>query len=217
MTTTQPRTRDTDPGAVEGRLRLLDAAERLFDEQGLDGPSARRIAAAAGHRNTAAVWYHFGDRGGLVEAMAQRWSLALEERRNALIDKLEADPSVTPADYVRAAVRPWVETLETAEGRRRVRLLAQMAHHPVYSKYGHLGFAPSTGRGVALAMALGLSAHLTPERLAHRAPLVISTVTSMLAAQATLIDEDPPRRPPQPTEELLDDMVNIVLAVASAP
>lgn len=215
MTTTQPRARDTDPGAVEGRLRLLDAAERLFDQQGVDAPSARGIAAAAGHRNTAAVWYHFGDRAGLVTAMAERWASLLEERRNQLLDALDADPAAAPRDYVRASLQPWVETLASAEGRRRVRLMAQITHHPVYSRLNRLGFAPSTARGVAKAMSL--AAHLSDERRLQRAQTVILTITSSLSMQAVLLDEDPPRRPPLPADAYLEDITDVVIAIVSAP
>jgi AcrR family transcriptional regulator len=116
----QPRTRDTDPGAVEGRARLLDAAERLFDAEGLDKPSARGIALEAGHRNTAAVWYHFGDRFGLIRALADRWASALEDRRQQLLDEVDAMAAPTARDYVAAMIRPWVETLDSFEWRRRV-------------------------------------------------------------------------------------------------
>lgn len=211
----RPQTRDTDPGAVEGRLRLLEAAERLFDDKGLDAPSARAIAVAAGHRNTAAVWYHFGDRAGLVKTLADRWAGMLEDRRNALLDAVDADPDATERDYVRAILQPWVEVLETPDGRRRVRLMAQMTHHPVYSTFNVLGFAPSTARGVVRT--LPLAAHLTDERRLQRAQSLVLVATSLLSMQATLLDEDPPRRPPLPPDEFLEEITNIAIAIVSAP
>jgi AcrR family transcriptional regulator len=210
----RPRTRDTDPGAVDGRLRLLDAAERLFDKEGLDGPSARGIAAAAGHRNTAAVWYHFGDRTGLVTTMAGRWAALLDDRRNALLDDLDANPDATARDYVRETLRPWVEALDSPDGRRRARLVAQLTHHPVYSTLNDLSFAVSTARGVARATSL--AEHLTPERRAHRAQTVILAITSMLSMQSTLLDEDPPRRVPLPADVFLEEITDVVIAIVGA-
>ena len=50
----------------DGRTRLLDSAERLFAERGVDGPSLRDINTAAGQRNASGVQYHFGGRAGLL-------------------------------------------------------------------------------------------------------------------------------------------------------
>ncbi|MGB6056640.1 MAG: TetR/AcrR family transcriptional regulator [Microthrixaceae bacterium] len=47
-------------GAPDGRTRLLDAAERLLGESGIDGTTATEITHAAGHRNAAAVGSHPG-------------------------------------------------------------------------------------------------------------------------------------------------------------
>uniref|UniRef100_UPI0010418D0F TetR/AcrR family transcriptional regulator n=1 Tax=Actinomadura fibrosa TaxID=111802 RepID=UPI0010418D0F len=54
------------------RERLLDAAERLYAERGIDGVSLREIVQAAGARNATAVQYHFGDRGGVIRAIFAR-------------------------------------------------------------------------------------------------------------------------------------------------
>src|SRR5215470_8750592 len=54
------------------KQRLLDAAERLFAERGVDGVSLREVNAAAGERNNAALYYHFHDRDGLVRAIVER-------------------------------------------------------------------------------------------------------------------------------------------------
>lgn len=211
----RPRTRDTDPGAVAGRERLLDAAEELFDQQGIDGPSARAIAAAAGHKNTAAVWYHFGDRAGLMQAVGERWAIALEARRTEIIDALEAAGETDRRAYMRAIVQPWVEIMPTAQGRRRMRLIGQLVHHPTYSAMARLDFVPSTGRAVAHLLASG--SHLEPARRAHRAQTALRLVMSSLAMQATLLDEDPPRRIPLDSDDFLEDLLTITLAVLDAP
>ena len=45
----------------ETRIRILDAAEKLFMEHGFDGTSMRMITSSA-KVNLAAVNYHFGSR-----------------------------------------------------------------------------------------------------------------------------------------------------------
>lgn len=210
----RPRTRDTDPGALAGRARLLDAAEILFDEQGIDAPSARSIAAAAGHKNTAAVWYHFGDRDGLIRTMSERWGQALEGRRAQLLDEVEALDAPDRRDYLRAILLPWVELLPIPEGRRRMRLIGQLAHHPTHSRLSRLDFMPNTARAVAPLMAS--AQHIPLTRRPHRAQMILRTAMSALAYQATLLDEDPPRLTPLSDQEFLDDLITVVLAILDA-
>lgn len=92
----------------ETRVRLLDAAERLFAEKGLHATSAREIVAAAGQRNESAIQYHFGGRAGLLDAIHARRLTQVEqarlERLDALLDA-DAEPAVrTVLDCVIAPV-----------------------------------------------------------------------------------------------------------------
>ncbi len=72
------------------RERLLDAAERLVALRGL-AVSNREIALAAAHRNNSAIAYHFGSRQGLLDAVWERRSAAVNERRARMIDELDDD------------------------------------------------------------------------------------------------------------------------------
>ena len=51
--------------------KILDAAEMAFSEGGFDGASLRQIVAAAGV-NLATVYYHFGSKEVLLEAVVER-------------------------------------------------------------------------------------------------------------------------------------------------
>jgi AcrR family transcriptional regulator len=70
---------------------LVEAAEQLFAELGVEGTPLRRIAIAAGSANNFAVQYHFGSRDELVEAIFNHRLPALEVRRAELLKKLR-DP-----------------------------------------------------------------------------------------------------------------------------
>jgi len=56
---------------ISTKDRILEVAERLFAEKGLDGTSMRHITEAAGV-NLASVNYHFGSKDGLIAAVFQR-------------------------------------------------------------------------------------------------------------------------------------------------
>ena len=58
------------PVGDETRTRILDAAERLFAERGIEAVSVRSILAAAGV-NVALAHYHFGSREGLITALLE--------------------------------------------------------------------------------------------------------------------------------------------------
>lgn len=67
------------------RVRLIEVAERLYAERGLNAVSSREIAAAAEQRNTSAVAYHFGTKRALIDAIyAHRLAPASEEQLRLL-------------------------------------------------------------------------------------------------------------------------------------
>jgi len=73
---------------IETKVRILDAAERLFAEQGLD-VSIRAITDEAGV-NLAAVNYHFQSKVALVDAVIARRFEPVTKRRFEMLDQLEA-------------------------------------------------------------------------------------------------------------------------------
>lgn len=74
----------------ETKIRLLDAAERLFAEHGLGNTSLRAITQEAG-ANLAAVNYHFGSKEGLIRAVLGRRLEPLNAERLELLQRLEAE------------------------------------------------------------------------------------------------------------------------------
>jgi AcrR family transcriptional regulator len=70
------------------KTRILDVAERLMGEQGLDVP-LRSITTEAGV-NLAAVNYHFQSKDALLDAVIARRMRPVNDRRLAMLDALEA-------------------------------------------------------------------------------------------------------------------------------
>jgi AcrR family transcriptional regulator len=202
------------PIAGYGRRQLIDTAERLLDEHGIDGVSGRAIAAAAGHRNNAAVNYHFGDRDNLVRTVLERRALDLDVRRHALLDELEAAGNVDPRAALTALFHPLVELLDDQGGRRYLRVLNQAANHPGFYERATLDFTPSLARSAAHLAPL--VAHLSPPLRAHRARLGLGLALFALAEQARLIDTEPPPRPLLSTDEFLADLLVGTIAYLAA-
>lgn len=76
---------------MDTRLRLIEVAERLFAERGVNGVSLREIGAEADQRNTGAVRYHFGSKAGLVDAVFRHRMEPINERREAVLAALDAE------------------------------------------------------------------------------------------------------------------------------
>jgi len=85
--------------------RILDAAESLVAERGVDGVSLRAVNQAAS-ANVAAAHYHFGSKDAVVEAVLRRRMQVLSERRDQLVAALAADPAPSPRAVVAALVDP---------------------------------------------------------------------------------------------------------------
>jgi len=78
-----------------GREAILDAAERLFAERGIDAVSLRTINAEAGY-SVAALHYHFATRDGLIKALLARAQPRMFQARARMIEALsrESEPAL---------------------------------------------------------------------------------------------------------------------------
>lgn len=88
-----------------GRETILDAAERLFAERGIDAVSLRTINAEAGY-SVAALHYHFATRDGLVRALLERAQPRMFEQRARMVAALSALPQPPLEGIVEALVLP---------------------------------------------------------------------------------------------------------------
>lgn len=80
--------RRTKEEALETRDKLLDAAEHLFQAQGVSHTSLQDIARRAG-ATRGAVYWHFKDKADLFNAMMERVTLPMEASFNQEDDGLD--------------------------------------------------------------------------------------------------------------------------------
>lgn len=114
------------------KLRLIEAAETLFAEQGFDTVSVRDITKAA-KANVAAVNYHFGSREGIISATLTRYLAPLNDERILRLDQAEATHGNKPLPLeliVDAFTRP-------------------LATHPRHFARGEAAFLKLLGRSLA--------------------------------------------------------------------
>ena len=120
-------------GAAATKARILDAAEALFMEHGFEATSLRAITAAAAV-NLAAVNYHFGSKEELFQAVLTHRLDPMNQRRIALLDRLEAD-ATAPLDCERILTALFVPALALARdpergGKNFLRLLGRAYADP---------------------------------------------------------------------------------------
>jgi AcrR family transcriptional regulator len=97
---------------VGTRSSILDVAEALFAERGLDRVSIRDITRKA-KVNLAAVNYHFGTRQDLIAAVFDRRVVPVNQARLAALDVLEkaaGKKSPKVEDILEAFIRPAIPT-----------------------------------------------------------------------------------------------------------
>lgn len=103
----EPRPERAD--ARRNRLKVLEAAERLFAEQGVKNVSLDAIAAAAGV-GKGTVFRRFGDRAGLAVALLDEREVELQAR--ILTGPPPLGPGAPAVDRVNAFLAAYVELLD---------------------------------------------------------------------------------------------------------
>jgi AcrR family transcriptional regulator len=106
----------------EARNRILDAAEKLFADQGFEAVSLRQITTQA-EVNLAAVNYYFGSKEGLIIEVLARVVGPINERRLAMLDEAEAEVSGKPVEIERileAVFLPIISSMNESEHSRQV-------------------------------------------------------------------------------------------------
>ena len=111
------------------RKALVDAATRLFAEQGIDGVSIRSINSAAG-LGPAAIHYHFGSKDGLLRAVLEQDGAEVlsrvEEEEQRLLERRSRPRS---RELVEVVGLPYLELLrrDPVRGSRWLKIIAELS------------------------------------------------------------------------------------------
>ena len=120
-------------------MRLLDAAERLFAEHGLDGVSLRTIAAAA-HVDVALIHYHFSSKLGLFKAVFHRRADPLKAMRfqavQSALPRSRGRPDLERVVYALAAPNVYLRHIPNMGGEPFSRLLVRELTDPTQEQRG---------------------------------------------------------------------------------
>ena len=162
------------------RVALLDAAERLFSQNGIEGTSVREIIKAAG-ANLGAINYHFGTKDRLALEVFARRIEPVNRERMARLDALEAAAGrrkLKLEQILDALIRPVLESegldLKNCDDFMRLISRSFQEPNPEVKKFVEEKFAevvqpvrfgdPAGGAGIAAGRSL--LAHVLPARRA---------------------------------------------------
>ena len=98
---------------LETRRQIVDAAEALFAEHGVDNVTLLDIASEQKNRN--APQYHFGDKAGLINAVLNKHSDLISVRRKAMMDALAEKESPSLRELADAYVLPLALHIDSTE------------------------------------------------------------------------------------------------------
>jgi AcrR family transcriptional regulator len=195
--------------------QLIDAAERLFAERGIEAVSLREIAAEAGQKNNSAVIYHFRDKKGLLDALTIDRIRKIEGIRQRLIEKT---PDLSGCDAAALLKLIWQPLLEVDAKRDRHYFIHFQLAHQVENK----GFdRPTAMDPVSYPASARLMtelearfAHISAKQLRYRIRLVAMMFWSAVSWHdhiAVSADRRLPRR------FSLDDTIKLAVAALSTP
>lgn len=212
---------DTGDASTPGRTRILDAAEWLFAERGLAGPSLREINEAAGQRNASGVQYHFGNRSGLLRAIVERHMSVIDLERHALLDQADAVDDPPSPEQIRSSmallVVPLADRLRTASGRCYLRIVEHLVDEPRASTPAASVAEFNSSLARASARLAAPVRALPPELRDERQNQTTSFLLRALADRARTLDDHLDLRPTIAHDTFVSNLIDVLVAVLTAP
>lgn len=216
ITGTKAKLRRAGRGEATREL-LLDAAERLISERGVDGISMRQLGAAVGQGNTSVIQYHFESKEGLIREIIGRRGAELQPMRTAMLEKAKAENKTGDVQtLLRILILP-IASFKDEAGRHVYAGFMMHGQRAMWRADEGFGHAFWRGSG-PISETLGLLAATRPDLTFEQVSGRMLRLTSFFVT--SLVDSDRLRelgRPIAPESYILDDLFNMITAAFLAP
>lgn len=190
---------------MDGRTKLILAAEKLFARGGIEGVSLREIAAAAGQGNHHAVQYHFRSREGLVQAVFDYRMWQMEDRRGEMLKAAKSAGKLDDARTIMEVIfLPQLDLPGQHGNHSYANFLCQYLLRTETTEFADFGseLPPNIDRALRL---LRERLAFLPDRIAQRR---LITACFMFLNMLTAYSDDRARTP---DDESFEDAVNDTL------
>jgi len=204
---------------INTKEKILDAAEKLFVDNGFSATSLRAIIKEAGV-NTASVHYHFGSKEGLIEAVFKRRVADINRERMEMLDNLEAqygDRAVPLEDVIRTFLLPVMRRhcaggVEEAIPKLMGRAITEPESHLGTVREAFKEIAMRFGKAIARAMP-GLSR----EEVEWRLHMIVGAMVFTVIAPGIHRDQDRKLGGSLDHDECTERLVRFLAAGMRAP
>lgn len=209
--------------AIEGRKRgdvrgeatrtaLIEAAESLFAEAGVEAVSTRQIGAAIGSSNTNVVAYHFGSKDALILEVYRHRLPAIDRRRRELLELADAQGlGCDLVELIRVFWRPLYEQTDSTGRHSYARFLTGLQRSGLIETRQQVNSEfPETDR---------LSDRIfdvLPSALRPLLPNRVRLTTGIICGALLQIDRSDGASPKE-KELMFDDAIAMAAAALSAP
>jgi len=208
--------------SVTTRDLLMDTAETLFAEKGVEGASLRAIGLKAGQNNTVAVQYYFKNRKGLIEAVLESRFRQIEDLRTEKLESLlAANPDPSLEELVSVLQKPLLGlNSSNIFARFLLQYLTSSTRWEFHTGNGVRGWLTNgvTYRDSATFQLLDLIAAKLPDVPRH--VLGARLVQCMRMLMGSVVDWENMHNCGQPTpkfETLISDQISMIGAALHAP
>lgn len=175
-----------DPRREATQLALIEAAESLFAEHGVEGVSIRQIGAAIGSANVNVVAYHFGGKDALIRAVYRHRLPDIDRRRRELLDAADtAGRGEDLATLLRVHYLPLYEQVDGAGRHSYARFLAGLERSGMIGTRGAVmaEFPESSRLHDRICSVL-------PASLGQYLPLRLRLVANLVCSALAVIDRE---------------------------
>ncbi|MCL4748357.1 MAG: TetR/AcrR family transcriptional regulator [Burkholderiaceae bacterium] len=201
------------------RDRLIDVAERMFAEHGIESVSLSQIGKAANQRNSTVIQYHFGSKTALLQAIAERRMQQVNDRRLQLLERVDGRDRMTDLRRVaEAMILPFAEHLSHEGGSYYIRFVAQLYSDPRIEMFRLIKGKHDSGMRKAGRVSRSILAELPADAVKHRLALVTTLIFSAFADREKLRSAGKHVGVARlHTADFVNDLVTMVVSALNAP
>ncbi len=196
--------------ASDTRQQLIDAGRRLFARNGVYQTPLKQIVEDAGQKNSSALHYHFGGRGGLLAAILETGNSQVESDRREMLDSF--GETATLDQLVQAVTYPLARQIKTVEGREFIIIISQLQDK--FNLWDVASETPPQARRAFVAITEHMGSDLDMPTRRERVELFLGLVVSSLGSRARQRQRGD--EPPLLGQEFIENLVTMSVGALRA-